>query len=760
MHWWSSWSILLGGQLGASILLASPTSPSLQDLPMAGEAVFYLDGADWEAVGSGRQYNSNWTDPLQWPRTGGCTWEDGVDYTSGLSAATPLAYGMNKQTCCDLCAATEACAAAVYKNPAPSPAPPPPPPVIPSTDCKFMNETDFHPETGEISIVHSANSTECCARCRVTKGCAVAVQYSGQCYMKNVQSVGKAYPRPGRIACVPNADCEFITDIDFHPDTDIGSVKLDKSEGAGACCDICGKKEGCVVGVLFEGTCYLKAVKDMTSNYTRPGRTVCRPQKKAEEKAEEKDTRANGMGRNCFFKTAADVKKRIARKGVSACTPINPTKLAEIRIKATVPGDLVTDLQRAGEVGDPLLDTNFRSFGSPPYDAAKWNGQKWVFSKTFVFPNTSASAPDAGTATREVLLVLDGVKMGATIALDGTILGNTTNQHRRYQFPVGHLLSLSRADGQSSQSHTLSITFDWSIANGGRFMACSGGWDWAPYSRMRDIEGNPFFTRGVWKSLYLVSIPLNGAVISHMQASTTFAPSTPTWPLSALKDGDENVRFTVNTTVHLWTPPPASLAQTSSASTAATLRVAGSWKGQGSSVSVPISLPAAGGASVVSVGLVATGSDVLLWWPRGMGAQPLYNVSATVEFGSSSSSGGDGGGGGGGGGGGSISVTTSRRIGFRLAALVTGNDTNATFVQEALSGLITGNPKPTHTLMLRVNGAPVFAKGANVIPMEALEGRLTSGRYRQMVASAADGGMNTLRVWGESPRPQVKQLIN
>ena len=32
---------------------------------------------------------------------------------------------------------------------------------------------------------------------------------------------------------------------------------------------------------------------------------------------------------------------------------------------------------------------------------------------------------------------------------------------RRYQFSVGHLLSLSRADGQSGQSHALmSITFD------------------------------------------------------------------------------------------------------------------------------------------------------------------------------------------------------------------------------------------------------------------------------------------------------------
>ena len=49
---------------------------------------------------------------------------------------------------------------------------------------------------------------------------------------------------------------------------------------------------------------------------------------------------------------------------------------------------------------------------------------------------------------------------------------------------------------------------------------------------------------------------------------------------------------------------------------------------------MPVTLPAAGGASVVSVtSLVATGAEVNLWWPNRMGAQPLYNVTATLELG-------------------------------------------------------------------------------------------------------------------------------
>ena len=73
-------------------------------------------------------------------------------------------------------------------------------------------------------------------------------------------------------------------------------------------------------------------------------------------------------------------------------------------------------------------------------------------------------------------------------------------------------------------------------------------------------------------------------------------------------------------------------------------------------------------------------------------------------------------------------------------------DTNATWVAEAEAKKLQGNGD--HTLMFRVNGAPFFAKGANMIPMETLEGRYQVGMHRQLVHSAADAGMNMLRVWG------------
>jgi beta-mannosidase len=51
-------------------------------------------------------------------------------------------------------------------------------------------------------------------------------------------------------------------------------------------------------------------------------------------------------------------------------------------------------------------------------------------------------------------------------------------------------------------------------------------------------------------------------------------------------------------------------------------------------------------------------------------------------------------------------------------------------------------------MLWRINGAAIFSKGANMIPMEELEGRMSAVAHRQLVQSAVDGGMNTLRVWG------------
>ena len=49
-------------------------------------------------------------------------------------------------------------------------------------------------------------------------------------------------------------------------------------------------------------------------------------------------------------------------------------------------------------------------------------------------------------------------------------------------------------------------------------------------------------------------------------------------------------------------------------------------------------------------------------------------------------------------------------------------------------------------MMFRVNGSPLYARGANMIPPEMFEGRLSPAAYRRLVISAAEGGFNMFRV--------------
>ena len=51
-------------------------------------------------------------------------------------------------------------------------------------------------------------------------------------------------------------------------------------------------------------------------------------------------------------------------------------------------------------------------------------------------------------------------------------------------------------------------------------------------------------------------------------------------------------------------------------------------------------------------------------------------------------------------------------------------------------------------MFFRVNGAAVYARGANKVPMDLLEGRMTERAHRWLVQSAAEANFNMLRVWG------------
>ena len=100
-----------------------------------------------------------------------------------------------------------------------------------------------------------------------------------------------------------------------------------------------------------------------------------------------------------------------------------------------------------------------------------------------------------------------------------------------------------------------------------------------------------------------------------------------------------------------------------------------------------------------------------LWWPAGMGKQNLYRIRTKIRSGGEHDE----------------NLST---FGIRQIELVREPD------------------KEGESFYFRVNGVPLFMKGANYAPMDNFLPRVDSARYAALIRSVADANMNMLRVWG------------
>ena len=101
-----------------------------------------------------------------------------------------------------------------------------------------------------------------------------------------------------------------------------------------------------------------------------------------------------------------------------------------------------------------------------------------------------------------------------------------------------------------------------------------------------------------------------------------------------------------------------------------------------------------------------------LWWPNGLGAQPLYDFRARSFVN------------------GQVTDEKTRRTGLRTLELRQQRD------------------EAGQSFMFVINGIPVFAKGGNWIPADSFPTRITKEKYRFLLKSVRDSNMNMLRVWG------------
>ncbi|GAA0911998.1 glycoside hydrolase family 2 protein [Nonomuraea longicatena] len=316
-------------------------------------------------------------------------------------------------------------------------------------------------------------------------------------------------------------------------------------------------------------------------------------------------------------------------------------------VPAAVPGSVHTDLLAAGLIDDPYVDGNEEGLG--------WIGRTpWTYECVFTWQDTGDERAD---------LVCEGLDTVATVLVNGVEAGRAANMHRTYRLPVKHLLR----EGDNTLAVRFDSVYDYADerrAEAGarpgayaepyqfvRKMACNFGWDWGP----------TLVTAGIWRPIGLDS-----------WSGTRLAEVLPT----ASADGRVSVRVRVE---HADAPAACEV----------TAEVAG--------VRAAVVLGPGQREAVLELRV----PDAALWWPRGYGEQPLYELAVrTGEH------------------------VVRRRIGFRDVSL----DGDA--------------------FRLSVNGRPVFAKGFNWIPDDCFPARVTPGRLRERLDQATGAGANLLRVWG------------
>lgn len=132
---------------------------------------------------------------------------------------------------------------------------------------------------------------------------------------------------------------------------------------------------------------------------------------------------------------------------------------------------------------------------------------------------------------------------------------------------------------------------------------------------------------------------------------------------------------------------------------------------------VTIHFDAQGEAHVNLLTEVPSSVNIKPWFPNGLGDQVLYNLKVTVTYKTET-------------------VSKSQRIGFRTIELS----------QEELKA-----PKADHNInayYFKVNGLPIWTKGANWIPAHVLYEAISYEYLYDLLFAAKQANMNMIRVWG------------
>lgn len=334
-------------------------------------------------------------------------------------------------------------------------------------------------------------------------------------------------------------------------------------------------------------------------------------------------------------------------------------------VPATVPGSVYHDLLTAHRIPDPFYRDN-------EGEALKLMDHDFYYSRRFYLDEAFLKAD-------RLLLRAEGLDTIARITLNGKVVGCADNMHRIWEFDIKALAVPGENDivvQFESPTRYIRDAYARSVADGSsdamvgfpniRKAHCMFGWDWGP--RLPDA--------GIWRDIAILAV--EKARIRDVRVDQ--------------HHGGDGVKLNV-------LPHIDGTADAENEISVQILGPDGSvFNGNGKNAEIHIEAP-------------------MLWWPAGMGDQPLYRVQVTLKCGAV------------------VLDQWERCVGLRTMTVTRKKDQWG----ESFSHC--------------VNGVDIFAMGADYIPEDSLLPRMTPERTRRLLEDARAANMNCIRVWGGGHYP-------
>ena len=339
-------------------------------------------------------------------------------------------------------------------------------------------------------------------------------------------------------------------------------------------------------------------------------------------------------------------------------------------IAAAVPGDITLDIYNAGLIENPYFGINHR-------------GQRWITESDFVYENIFDVSADI-LGSDEVLLEFDGIDTFADIYLNGKHLGYTDNMFYKFTYSVKDILK-QKGNELKVKMYSVFKKMDeiddrgfFGVFNVKRLFIrkaqCHFGWDWAP-----DMPGY-----GIWGDVRIKGV--NKFRIEDTR-------------YKAYNDG------TLTIFTHLNFYPTRQKSGAIEGKLRYTVSLTPDKDGEVKILETPLDYK----NNFINLKI----DNPELWWPSGLGAQPLYNYKVELIVGDK------------------VVDEITCRYAFRTVELI-----------EAPQG------ERSMGYKIRINGRETFIKGSNWVPIECFTGAVRDEKYENVIQKAVDANMNMLRVWG------------